>query len=498
MKRITLRKTLRRALAMLMVVLTMASLTITSSAAGQVLPSGCYVLYSLNQSTGLNVQYKNGSGGKVVIDEINGETNEIWILENVDFGPYVTLRPYHAQKCYLSGEKGFDGDLIIRQSFPSDRRLHWKPIAVGNGQYVFQNRATGYVIDCAYGHIDTVGNRYLTYKRNGFTEAQSIYPVRISTLTSKLTPSGRVTSLSRGVYSMRLHGNSSQAVNVQYKAGVGANIVCDPFSSETNEIVEIIPRGNGLYSIHFFHNSSLCLAPSSIFPDGRMTLKTYSSSDKSCLWEIYKVGSGYSFRNAKTLLMLDDYCYQTHSGAPIISYSYNGDNAQVFYLEKEKAPIVSPVPAGCYFNRKTDDWNAANIYHDININVNSNTPVYAMFSGTVQYLQYYKWKGGQRYLTSYGNCAVLTSDDGQWRVVYAHLSRFEDSDIVQQIKSSQTWQVSGSVNPPIQLKTEEVIAGEILGRIGKTGNASGYHLHIEVYRNGVRVDPTTLVSGLTR
>ena len=31
--------------------------------------------------------------------------------------------------------------------------------------------------------------------------------------------------------------------------------------------------------------------------------------------------------------------------------------------------------------------------------------------------------------------------------------------------------------------------GELIGRVGKSGNASGPHLHYEVLRNGIAVDP---------
>lgn len=157
--------------------------------------------------------------------------------------------------------------------------------------------------------------------------------------------------------------------------------------------------------------------------------------------------------------------------------------------------LHSPVPAGCYFNKKTSDSGVV-IYHDINVGVSTNTPVYAIADGTVTFKQAYKVdSSGQRRLTSYGNYVEFTSADGTITVKYAHLDRF--AGVQQSIPSSSTWRVSGS-NKPLVLGTRQVKAGDILGYIGSTGNSSGNHLHIEVRVNGVRVDPTTLFPGLVR
>ena len=44
----------------------------------------------------------------------------------------------------------------------------------------------------------------------------------------------------------------------------------------------------------------------------------------------------------------------------------------------------------------------------------------------------------------------------------------------------------------IQVKTGDILAqGEVLGLVGMTGYATGYHLHISVYENGKAVDPLT-------
>ena len=41
---------------------------------------------------------------------------------------------------------------------------------------------------------------------------------------------------------------------------------------------------------------------------------------------------------------------------------------------------------------------------------------------------------------------------------------------------------------------QQVSAGQLIGRMGSSGEADGTHLHFELYRNGVRVDPSPYFS----
>jgi murein DD-endopeptidase MepM/ murein hydrolase activator NlpD len=60
---------------------------------------------------------------------------------------------------------------------------------------------------------------------------------------------------------------------------------------------------------------------------------------------------------------------------------------------------------------------------------------------------------------------VLVDHGGGYRTRYAHLRRIETQ------------------------KGKRVQRGELIGRVGKSGNASGTHLHYEVIKNGVPVNP---------
>ena len=73
------------------------------------------------------------------------------------------------------------------------------------------------------------------------------------------------------------------------------------------------------------------------------------------------------------------------------------------------------------------------------------------------------------YSTVYGNCVVLSHENGQ-ESFYGHLQSFS-------VEVGQT-----------------VNSGEEIGKVGQTGFATAPHLHFEIRENGICLDPTDIVS----
>jgi murein DD-endopeptidase MepM/ murein hydrolase activator NlpD len=86
-------------------------------------------------------------------------------------------------------------------------------------------------------------------------------------------------------------------------------------------------------------------------------------------------------------------------------------------------------------------------------------PVYATHDGIAE-LWPLSWPGG--------NYLRIVNADSGWNSAYAHLESFEVAD------------------------GQRVRAGDLIGRVGSTGQATGPHLHYEVWRRGENIDPTPL------
>jgi murein DD-endopeptidase MepM/ murein hydrolase activator NlpD len=89
-----------------------------------------------------------------------------------------------------------------------------------------------------------------------------------------------------------------------------------------------------------------------------------------------------------------------------------------------------------------------------------NDEIFAAHDGYVVYAGN-KFKG-------YGKMIILEYDGG-WATLYAHLNKHK-------VKTGQ-----------------EVKAGELIGLMGRTGRASGVHLHFELLKNKEPIDPLPLL-----
>lgn len=119
-------------------------------------------------------------------------------------------------------------------------------------------------------------------------------------------------------------------------------------------------------------------------------------------------------------------------------------------------PVHGPIDSG--FGARPAPCAGCSTWHEgVDIGAAFNTPIHAAHAGTVVYAG---WTGG------YGNFILVDDGDGM-ATAYGHNI---DGGIVVRVG-------------------QHVGAGQVIGHVGSTGHSTGPHLHFEVRRNGVQINP---------
>ncbi len=127
-------------------------------------------------------------------------------------------------------------------------------------------------------------------------------------------------------------------------------------------------------------------------------------------------------------------------------------------------PIISSHPAiSSPFGYRSDPFTGERRFHaGVDIPARRKSPVYATAAGKVV--------AAGRASGRYGKCVVIDHGGG-YETRYAHLARVK-------------------TKPGKRVKR-----GQVIGAVGRTGRATGFHLHYEVRRNGQAIDPTPYLAG---
>ncbi len=122
-------------------------------------------------------------------------------------------------------------------------------------------------------------------------------------------------------------------------------------------------------------------------------------------------------------------------------------------LPQNSFQITSP------FGELREKENISYRHQGIDIKAERGTPVLAVQKGRVIF-------AGKK-----GNYGLLVCIEhaGQWETRYAHLSSI------------------------VVKKNSKVKKGQMIGKVGSTGNSTGPHLHFELRKNGVPINPLPLI-----
>jgi len=128
-------------------------------------------------------------------------------------------------------------------------------------------------------------------------------------------------------------------------------------------------------------------------------------------------------------------------------------------FQSESIPSMWPVDGRLmsYFGNRSDPFSGEGAFHaGIDISVPTGTPVQATAAGTIMLAE---WAG------QYGRMVIIDHGGGV-QTYYAHMSRLA------------------------VIEGQWVHRGEIIGKSGSTGRATGAHVHYEVRRRGTPINPS--------
>ena len=122
-----------------------------------------------------------------------------------------------------------------------------------------------------------------------------------------------------------------------------------------------------------------------------------------------------------------------------------------------KTPINGARLSSRYGNRKHPILGYTKMHRGLDFAAPSGTPVFAAGDGVIEKAG---WNG------SYGKY-IRIRHTGTYKTAYAHLSRFYKNVRI----------------------GKRVLQGKIIGYVGTTGRSTGPHLHYEVIKNNIQVNP---------
>lgn len=157
-------------------------------------------------------------------------------------------------------------------------------------------------------------------------------------------------------------------------------------------------------------------------------------------------------------------------------YNQSKSFDQIYYLAKQKNEILISMPSIIPVNkteakvfsgfgpRKHPIYKDLRMHTGIDFAGPTGTPIYATGNGSIIEAGNAEGYGG------YGVCCVIDHGFG-YKTLYGHMSK------------------------TVVRRGQEVKRGDLIGYIGSTGDATGAHLHYEVWVNDKKVDPVNYFFG---
>lgn len=149
----------------------------------------------------------------------------------------------------------------------------------------------------------------------------------------------------------------------------------------------------------------------------------------------------------------------------VLSLGFPGGRQQIHALPGGAYvyPIMSARLSSKFGERKHPIYRVSKHHKGVDLAAPMNAPIRAIAEGVVVFADNYK---------GYGNLVVIEHEDG----LTSHYGHCHEIKVA-----------------PL----DKIAAGEIIATVGKSGNVTGPHLHLEIRKNGKALDPQDFLPSLT-
>lgn len=395
-----------------------------------------------------------------------------YIIENTNSSKTV--------ECKGAGRK--NGTDICQNSRNNNAEQNWKLIPTEDGFYYLQNRCNGLVADVAGGKAGNNAN------------------IQMSALNKTASQKFQIMvtfPLANGTYVLESALNRSYVWDISgaSKADKGNLQLYEYNGSNAQKFVVKKRYGEWEYYTIQNVNSGKVIECNSKKQKNGTNIWQYSASqntDTAQLWRLVSCGYGYNYlQNWYTGLVAGINGGKAANHANIQMYKQVSNKGLRFkFANPDNKKAKSKYPDGLLYPLKGKITRSSSVKtkgYYCDYKAAEKTPVYAPADGTVIFNQSYAVK--YKKLASYGNNIMFTSSDKKYTVRCAHLSSFKDVKL--KYKSSLPYKCGADkyTCKTDKIGERKVKKGDLIGYTGKTGNASGFHIHIEVTKNGKPVDP---------